>query len=44
MREGRANIGVREWEIQTTGGKIGCKDVLHNWEDSQYFVTAANGV
>ena len=27
---GEGNIGVREWEVKTTGGKIGYKDVLYN--------------
>ena len=29
-RRGRGNIRVGEWEVQTTGCKIGYKDVLYN--------------
>ena len=30
VRVGGCNIGVGEWEIQTTGCEIGYKDILHN--------------
>ena len=41
--ERRGNIRVGEWEIQTTGYKIGSKMYCTTWEYGQYFVITVNG-